>query len=216
MTYPAQLSRADFLNRLQVQDVRFFLGRQDQINGLGGGEILKAEVAPALWRGQVMLAPMRSRAMAEFEGLLAYLEAPGRTFLAYKSNQIGPAADPLGAELNGYTPAIHAVDTATSEITLTGLPNTYEISPGDLIGFPYDGNRVALHRYIGGGTAGSLGRTPALQVVPHLRPGATTGTAVRLVRASCVALTVPGGVDYGTTRNGITSGVSFQFQQSLR
>jgi hypothetical protein len=212
------LSREAFLDRLPVQPVRFACPAQNQATGLGGGEILTAEIAPALWSGSFNLAPMRARAAAEVETLLDALSMPGASFLAFKKNQIGPAADPLGAALAGFNPTIKTVDFAASTLQLQALPIGYQLSVGDFLSFAYgsDPVRRALHRVQEVATANVTGYTNTFQIFPHLRPDALVGTAVTLVKPYCKAVIVPGSVNEGTTKNGKTTGIAFSFRQSLR
>lgn len=212
------LSRSAFLASLRVQKVQFFINRRDQMTGLGGGEILKAELAPSLWRGAVTLTPMKARSADAIEALIAMLEVPGRAFEACKPNQAGPVGDPLGDGLLGFTPTLHAIDEPGSTVRLSGLPVGYEITPGDMLSFSYGTNpvRQALHRFVEGGAATAVGRTAPMTVVPHIRPGAIVGATVELVRPWCKGVMIPGTVSYGSRVNGITSGLGFQFQQSLR
>lgn len=212
------LSRDDFLSTLFVQNIQLFIHRQDQMIGLGGGEILKSELAPALWRGAVQLAVMEARPAAAVEALLAMLEVPGRAFEVCSPDLIGPVSDPMGAGLLGFAPTIHAIDEPGSTLRLAGLPIGYEITPGDMLSFSYGTNpvRQALHRFVEGDTASAIGQTAALTVVPHIRPGALVGATVELVRPWCKGVMIPGSVSYGSRVNGITSGLGFQFQQSLR
>lgn len=212
------LSREAFLDLLPVQPVRFACPVQNQITGLGGGEILTAEVAPALWAGSFNLPPMRARDAAEVEVLLDALSMPGASFLAYKKNQIGPAADRLGAALSGFAPTIKAVDFLASTLQLQGLPVGYQLTRGDFLSFAYGSNPVrrALHRVQEVATADGLGDTGVFQIYPHLRPDALVGAAITLVKPYCKAVIVPGSVNEGTTKNGKTTGMAFSFRQSLR
>ncbi|WP_291732344.1 hypothetical protein [Leisingera sp. F5] len=219
MVFP--LPRAEFLNLLRVQEVRFQLDLQRQITGLAGGEILSAEVAPPLWRGAVSLAPMKKRTAAEVQALMAMLEAPGRSFEAYKAQQVGPAADPQGAALTGFAPQLAEVHSADpARIKLNQLPPSYELSAGDFLAFSYDngsGARRALHQVVQGRAADATGATASyLTVTPALRAGATAGAAVDLLRPHCLAVLVPGSVSYGITRGNTTSGMGFEFRQTLR
>jgi hypothetical protein len=212
------LAREAFLDKLPVQEVVMSCAAQLQQNGLRGGEILTAEVGPALWQGSIVLAPMPARQAAEVEALLAALEVPGRSFLAYKKNQIGPAADPVGAALSGFSPQIKSIDEAQGLLQLQGLPVGYSISVGDFLSFSYGATptRRALHRAQEAVVADALGNTPAFQVAPHIRPGAAIGEAVELLKPYCKAVLVPGSVSYGGTRNGKNFGLSFSFRQTLR
>lgn len=218
ITFP--LSRAAFLDLVPSLEVKFWLGRQDQHTGLGGGQILSAEVAPPLWRGSVPLPPMKKREADELVALLEALEVPGRRFEAFKVQQIGPASDPLGVGLAGFAPLIYLIDNADPQrLRLSGLPEGYELRRGDMLSFAYDpgnGVRQALHRVVDGGIASASGRTPYLTVNPPIRPGADAETAVDLVKPFCLAGVVPGSVSYGTTKGNVTTGIGFDFQQSLR
>lgn len=212
------LARADFLDLLPVQDLRLAPIAQTVATGLAGGDILTAEVAPALWQGSVDLAPMPARQAEAVAVLLNCLEVPGRAFFVYRKTQIGPAADPLGAVLGAASVLVDAVDFDAAEITLSGLPAGYQITAGDHLAFEYGGApvRYGLHRAAEAATADAGGVAGPFALAPYIRAGLVVGAAVALVRPSCKAVLVPGSVDYGTTRNGKTGGMGFAFRQTLR
>lgn len=212
------LAAADFLTLLRVQDVEMICPTPRQATGLAGGEILTADLGPALWQGQVSLAPMRARDAEEIAVLLSMLEVPGRAFFACRANQIGPRADPLGATLGAASVTIGAVDTGAALLTLAGLPPGYQISRGDHLAFAYGTApvRYALHRAAEYATADAGGIAGPFQVDPFIRAGAAPGAAVSLLRPACKAVLVPGSVSYGVTRNNLTGGMGFAFRQSLR
>ena len=216
LTFP--LTREAFLDKLPVQSVQMSCPAQNQITGLAGGEILGAEVAPALWQGSVSLAPMKARPAAELEALLAVLEVPGASFLAYRKNQHGPASDPVGTGLSGFSPLIKAVDEAGSQISLKGLPSWYVLNVGDMLSFNYGSSpaRYAMHRIVKTAAVDGSGHSSYFTITPHLRPGAAVDAAVELIKPFFKAVLVPGSVNYGSTRNGTTSGLGFSFRQSLR
>jgi len=218
MAFTFPLSRADFLDLLPVTDVKLSCPPQRQTTGLGGGEILTAEVAPALWRGAVALPAVKARAADEIAALLMALDVPGGSFLAYKKNQHGPASDPIGAALSGFSPLIKAVDEPGSQISLKGLPGWFVLSVGDMLSFSYGSapERRALHRIAKTAAVDGSGHSSYLTITPHLRPGAAVDAAVELVKPYFKAVIVPGSVSDGTTRNGVTSGIGFEFRQSLR
>lgn len=211
------LSKPAFMDKLSVARARFDAPTQRQVTGLGGGELLSAEVAPALWQGEVQLLPMAIASAAEIIGLLSALEVPGNTFFAYNPDRAGPSADSIGAALSGYSPTISAHNLSAGTITLANLPSGYVISPGDMISWSYGSSpvRYALHRFVEGGVA-SGGTTSALQVYPHLRPTIASQTLVTLVKPVCKALVVPGSSDFGETRGRTVHGISFRFRQTLR
>jgi hypothetical protein len=75
--------------------------------------------------------------------------------------------------------------------------------------------RYALHRVVIGCTASSSGLTPMLEPVPNLRPGAVAGLTVSLIRPACKARLMPE-PSYGSGRQTLSRGASFEFIQTLR
>lgn len=219
MTLTFPLPPAAFLDLLPVQQLQLQLQHFRQINGLQDGTLITSERAPAMWRGSVSLAPMPARKAAELQALLAALEAPGRSFELFKKSQIGPAADPSGAALDGYGPKIQSL-SGTGLMRLDGLPPGFEVSAGDYLAFDYDpgsGSRRAFHQVAAGQVADGTGAMAAdLTVVPPVRPGAVTDAPVVLVRPALTAVLVPGSVSYGITSHKVTSGMAFEFRQVLK
>ena len=64
------LSREAFVDLLPVADCALDAPAQIQSTGLGGGEILGAELAPALWQGSYRLRPMAACLGYKMQGLL--------------------------------------------------------------------------------------------------------------------------------------------------
>lgn len=215
LTFP--LTLAQFFDRLPVAEVPVLVcAAQRQLTGLESGEILSAERAAPLWQGEIRLRPMRSRAAAEIAALLALLENNHGAFLARPAQQFGAASDPAGAALGASVPAIDTLDPDSRRLKLSGLPAGYELTPGDFLSFAYSGTRRAFHQVVQGGAADGLGVTSLLEVTPQIRPGASAGAVVDLVKPTCRAVLVPGTVDYGARRGNITAGMGFAWRQTMR
>lgn len=213
------LGRQAFMNKLKgwVSEASFHAPTQREITGLEGGDILSAEVAPALWQGTIALRPMPITFSAEIVALLSALEVPGRGFFAYPHDRAGPALDSDASVVGGLSPVIDSYSSANSTITITGLTNGYVISPGDMISWQYSSSptRYALHRFVEGATVAG-GTTGALEVYPHIRGTIAADTPVELDRPFCKALIVPRSTDFGTTQGRNVHGVAFRFRQTLR
>ena len=219
MPYP--LTAAAFLGALPVSDTRFDLIHPRAVTGLNGGEVLTAELAPAYWRGSVTLGAMPKRAAAAIQAQLMALEVPGRTFEAFKAHHIGPASDPLGVSLGAAPVVLEAVRADRAALQLGGLPAGYALAPGDFLAFDYGSGRRALHQLVTGGAAGAASAfsgfaTPDMELVPHIRPGVSAGVAVTLLRPACWATLVPGTISTGITQHNVTTGIAFEFRQTLR
>lgn len=215
LTYP--LSYAQFLGALRVEEVTFRLSHPQEHTRLGDGTVISASLGASLWIGTIRLAQANHPRHAEMEALLGLMDQPGATFLCNDPRYVGPASDPTGAFLGSRTVTIHSVAGTMRELRLAGLPAGYVLSVGDMLGFEYGSNpvRYALHRIVVGGTATSGGLTPLIEVVPNLRAGATAGLTVSLIRPACKARLLPE-PSYGSGRQGLTRGASFDFIQTLR
>lgn len=205
-----------FFGGLRVTGVMMMLSDPQEINRLGDGSILKASLGAALWAGEATLPSGPHRQQAEAEARLARLMRAGETLLVYDPRSNGPAADPGGVILGASTPTIHTLDADNRRMRVTGLPVGYQLTAGDWIGWTYGSSpvRYALHRLETDATADGTGLTPLFAVEPFIRPGATVGAAVVLVRPPMKAVMTI--ADYGAGRARVSQGPSFSFIQTLR
>lgn len=211
------LSYAQFLGALRVEEVTFRLSHPQEHTRLGDGTVMSASLGASLWTGSIRLAQANHPRHAEMEALIGIMDQPGASFLCHDPRYLGPASDPSGSILGGRTVTIHSVGSTMRELRLAGLPSGYILSAGDMLAFQYGANpvRYALHRLVIGGTATSDGLTPLIEVVPNLRPGAVEGLAVSLIRPACKARLLPE-PSYGSGRQALSRGASFDFIQTLR
>lgn len=219
MALSSPLSLAQFWDKLQrIARVQMAPYEPARIDRTAGGVVLKASLGEAVWRGTVTLHddPLWDRA-AEVEALIALAARPGMAFLIFDPRKPYPAADPDGSILGAAVPQIAALDANARELSLDDLPAGYVLTPGDLIGFEYGSSptRYALHRLVSGATADGAGAAGPVEVTPPIRPGATTGTAVSLVRPVMKAVLEPD-PQYGGAVPGLTQGASFGFVQTVR
>lgn len=207
---------ASFFGGLRVSSVEWSLSRATSHTRLHDGTVIPIERGAPLWRGVVTLADAYHRRAAEIEARLAKLTGAGQFFLAHDPRYRGPQMDRDGLILGGATPTIHTLDPDGRRLRVTGLPGGYSLSPGDWIGWTYGENptRYALHRLVTGATASAGGLTPLFEVVPAIRPGASVGAAVALVKPQAKALVVS--AEYGRGRALITDGATFEITQTLR
>ena len=215
VTFP--LSRESFFQTLKVASVTFRDTLPIETTQLGDGTIIKASLGAALWRGTVQLAPAYSEDAAAVEAYLSLLQRPGASFFVFDPRRIGPKSNPTGSALTSSTVRIAALNANNRDISLSGLPSGFVISPGDMLSFSYSSSptRYALHRVVAGATASVGGSTAQFEITPPIRPGAVVNTTVVLVRPFCKAVIMPE-PDYGAGGPLISSGASFDFIQTLR
>ncbi len=216
LTYP--LSAPDFWNLLPVTSASFTLMDVRQHTRTRGGEILDADMGTRLWSGSVTLRDgLRVTEAADLLAIIDFAAMPGGAFQAYEMPKVRPAYDPTGSILSGFSPTIFTLATNGRELRLTGLPAGYTLRRGDMLSFAYGpGDSLrALHRVLVGAVAGGGGTTPDIEVVADIRPGASVGAAVTLIRPSCRAKIVPGSIQTGTIGPRFRSGIAFDFVQTL-
>jgi hypothetical protein len=220
MAYSFPLSTANFMDLLPIQQMFFDAPEQVEMSQTGGGELLRADLAPMLWAGEIRLGPMAKAESAVPELMLDLLRPAGRTFYCYDARRAYPLLDPTGSILGAATPTIYALPAGGREMQLQALPVGYNLSPGDYLAFDYtvaSVTRRALHRIVSDpAVVPAGGISPVFEVTPMIRTGAVTGTAVTLIKAACKAVLVPNSVSKGTSLRGLTRDMNFRWQQTLR
>ncbi|MCQ0987550.1 hypothetical protein [Jiella marina] len=190
------LSPAAFAELLPVVDVRFRLASNQELSGLGSGQILAAELAPSLWEADVTLAPLKHGESSEIQAKLEALDGAIRSFYLGDSFRQYPRADPGGSLLGSSTPVIASIHASTRGLALSGLPAGYVVSAGDLFSFDYGTPaRRALHRICETVAADASGVTAEFEVRPHIRAGASAGLVVTLIRPTGLFGLRPGSVN---------------------
>jgi hypothetical protein len=216
VTFP--MSQASFFSKLLIKTLKFDHPENVEMNTTGGGELLRADLAPMLWAGEVKFGNMTRTEAANAQALLDMLRGSGRSFYAYDTRRPAPLFDPTGSTLGAATVTINSLIAGGRELKLQGLPAGYKLSCGDYLAFDYGTTPVrrALHRVFSSSvTAAGTGITPNIEVTPPIRAGAAVGATVTLIKAACKAVIVPNSIDTGTTARSMNDGMSFKFQQSL-
>ncbi|MBC7156492.1 MAG: hypothetical protein H5U20_03135 [Rhodobacteraceae bacterium] len=215
LTFPVPL--ADFWDKLPIgPSAPLFLRSAVRADEDDTGVVLPSGIGFSGWRGEARVARLRNDATVA--ALVDVLRITGGSFLAYEKSRPAPAADPTGAGLSGFSPQVTAFAANNREITLGGLPAGYVLSPGDFIGWTYASNptRRALHRFVLGGAANGSGVTASLEVVPHVRPGAVAPVAAVLVKPSAAFVILSESHNPGNRGVVTTTGLAFDFAQTLR
>lgn len=205
-TFPVDLTA--YLGGCARMDQQTFdLGEGLQVqNRTAGGEILRTGGAARLWRGSLALFPLRHEDARVLHAKLHILRAAGASFY------IGDMTHRGGTRAAQFM----SINATTGVFRVKGLPVGHVIKPGDYIAFDYSGRR-AFHQFETGGTASSTGEIGALEVVPPFRPGsAVVDRTVTIGASKCRAVMVPGTARVGTSNIVATSGVSFDWTQTLR
>lgn len=211
------LSLTQFFDKLRVVSASLELPAAIDVSVTQGGEIFTASAGNALWRGALILARTPLSRSEEVSALLRLLARPGSSFMARPVARAYPYSDPDGsAALTSVV--LDSVAGNNRDITLTGLPAGFVLSPGDYLSFDYGTSplRHAFHQLISGAVADATGLTPPFEVIPPIRAGAALGAAVTLQAPSFKAVIEPGSIAEGAYRRVSLDGVQLGFRQTLR
>lgn len=194
ITFPAPTTYIADL--LRVPKRTFTLAQQQEFSGLGSGQILAAELAPALWTADIETKPMPRPLANQLQARLDTLDGTLNAFYLYDPWKCAPSADPGGTILGSSTPSIHTLDANNKAMRVMGLPAAYVLTEGDYIAFDYaSGTKRAFHRIVETATADGSGLTPLFEVRPHIRSGATTSTAVTMIKPAALMVMMPGSLN---------------------
>jgi len=129
-----------------------------------------------------------------------------------------PGHDFHVANLRWSKYALASISSDARDISLSGLPTSAALSPGDCLSFSYGGTpvRYGFHQITDPAVAAGTGTTPAFEVVPPLRPGAAVGAQVALIDPVLKAVIDPGSVREGRAVRNKIEGISFGWIQTLR
>lgn len=215
LTYPLVLS--DFMEKLQIERIRFRLNKRMNFSGIGTGRILAAEIGPDFWSLEIVLRTLYSQESREVQGLLDALDGGLNDFYAYDKIFAYPQSDPDGTILGGATITNTAVHGSGEAMKFDGFPDPpgpglYQLNTGDMFGFSYGPGGIykALHRITSGGTANSdwISFKPALA-----DPDLATGKNMDFKKAVGRFKLVPDSLDYGEAMDIHTSGITLSAEQ---
>lgn len=216
VTFP--LAASVFMDLLPIADVRMDCPENSVTSMTGAGEVIRATLAPQLWRGSFTLSADYHAGAAQLAALLDLLQRPGASFMVYDPRLKYPQADATGASLGASTVQIASVNADNRRLALKGLPAGYVLTRGDLLSFAYGSPaRQALHRVVAASvTANASGVTSEFEVTPLIRTGAAVNDAVSLAKPQCKAVLAPGSLSTGAGRRRFTTGMSFDWMQTLK
>jgi len=207
---------ADFWSPLRVASLSLSLPAAAEISRTAGGEIIVAELGARLWSARVTLAPIGIENAAELQVKLRLLQRAGASL--FVSPRIGdyPARDPNGV-IAASNVTIAGLPAGNQTLALAGLPAGYILSAGDYLSFSYGNPALhAFHQLVSDVRADASGVVPAFEIVPQLRPGATIGALVTLVKPFFKALLVPGSLNEGALQRTRLAGITFDLIQTLK
>jgi hypothetical protein len=214
LTFP--LSIATLADLLPIESVAWTLDENQELNGLGGGELLASDLAPRLWSGDVQCVQQYNDDVAAVQALFESLSGAINSFYLYDPRKKYPRQDPTGSILGSSTVKIKSVGSNNKSIALKGLPAAYVVSLGDYLAFDFgsEPTRRALLRCAETVTADGSGDTIEFELSSALRPGAEADIVVTLIKPAAKVKLVPGSFSSASS-GALHSRISFKVRQTL-
>jgi hypothetical protein len=214
LTFP--LSVTVFADLLKMAPgTSWSLNRNDQLSGIGTGQVLAAELAGPLWTADVQTPVMNNAAVRQVVALVNALQGPMNPFYLYDPMGKYPVNDPTGTILAAATPTINSLNVNNKALRIAGLTAGFVIAPGDYFAFDYGSPaRRALHHAVETVTADGSGLTPEFECFPYFRTGVTTGIGVTLLKPAAKVFIMPKTLKIMTS-SAVAAQVAFSVMQSL-
>ncbi|TFF27509.1 hypothetical protein E3C22_03365 [Jiella endophytica] len=216
MTLTFPLDRSLLSDLLPIASVKWVAQDNQEISGMGSGQILATELAPSLWTADVTTAERYHDEIDRLQARLESLNGSINPFYLVDPKRRFPQYDPDGSKLGGATPTINSISSNGRSISLTGLPGLYTLSFGDFLCFDYGTPaRRAFHRIVETAIAGnSSGTTALFEIRPFVPLGASVGLPVTLLHPAMKCILRPNSLDAETV-TALTSRLSFSAVQKL-
>lgn len=204
----AILSLATVFARLPIASVEWDIRRNDQLAGLGSGDVMQTELADPVWSAAVTLGRGLHDELKQAAALIRRLHGAKQPFFMCDPTSLFPQADPKGLTLGAAAVTVRAVSANRSILQLQGLPAGYVLTIGDKLQIAYAGGRHAFHE-VAETAAATVGGQLDVQVFPFLPFSLAIGLAVTLKQPACPVVVDPATHRPGTARRSITEGAGF-------
>ena len=202
----------------------FTLQRVDFGTADGAGRMASVTSGEPLWRLEINLGEMDADTADAWRAWLRSPRGAGKTFYARDLRRPYPKAYPAGfSGLNRHggggfpadgAPTSWSLNGTRDVLTLTGLPSTFAIKAGDLIGFVWSTTRRAMVAAIEDVTAS--GGVLAVTVEPPVPQAVSGSAAIKLAGVEAVMRLIPGEGGIGAESSVTTAGGQIVAIQDLR
>lgn len=184
---------------LDIDSIRIRPKRNEEVEGIGSGQILRAEMATPLWEVDINTTISEFDDGRRIRALLNSIDVPGGYFYLYDPIAQYPINDPDGSIMAGETIQIQTVGTDGS-VSFANAPAGFVFSPGDVFGVTYSGRNGYFEIYESVTVAGD-GTTDQFFTTPRVPAGVTALTAVTVIRPQIKVQIIPGQFTHGLTES---------------
>lgn len=215
MALALPLSRQNLADLMLVETVTWSLGTDQELSGIGGGEILAADLGPRRWTAQCSTIAADIDTIETLRARFNALDGAIQSFYLFDPRRPNPSTDPTGALLAASTVTIQSIETNRKELTLAGLPAGFVLPASTLLsvtaGAP---SRTALLQLVSAVTANGGGVAGPVELRPHLRPWIAATQGVTLLKPVAKVKLVPDSLSVDQVTS-VTHRLRFSATQTL-
>jgi len=189
------------------------LWRQEQSRQANGRTRVKDFGSP-IWRASYSSRTLSPNELDHWRARLDVLENGLLTFTAYSLSRCFPIAYPNGSwptgeAFDGVSAAIHTLGANNKSLRVTGLPQGYRFSIGDMMQVTTATGRKYLFRADETAMADSFGLTTTFEVRPHFPVGMSIGDTVSVKRPGVPMVLMPGSISSSADPRSGRGSISF-------
>lgn len=196
----------------EIENIRVKPHRNEEIEGVGSGQILRAALTTPLWQMDITV-PASSLGVntgRRTRALFNQLDRPGGFFYVYDPIAQYPQNDPTGAIHTGETVTISLVGSAGT-VSFANAPVNFRYEPGDMFHIEWGGRR-GYFEVSESVSSNSSGATGQFEVFPKMPAGVPVGTEVTLIKPQMKAQFVPGEIEYAMANSASWSWSNFSLR----
>lgn len=185
---------------LDITDIRILPQRNEELEGIGSGQILRAEIADPLWRVEINTTISTFDNGRRIRATINDINRPQSFFRVYDPIAQYATNDPDGTLLT----AVEIGDRVGNQVEFTGQPAAYMFEPGDAFHILYLGR----HYYFEVSEQSST----LLRTTPTIPASIPVGTPCVFVRPQIRVQMVPTELQFGTVDSSIWKMTQFQIR----
>jgi hypothetical protein len=185
---------------LDISSMRVMPQRNEQIEGIGSGQILRAELTEPLWRVEIETPITEFQTGRRIRAVLNDMDRPQSYFRVYDPISQFAANDPNGTILTSVTLG----SRSGNQVSFAGKPGGFAWTPGDAFHVIQGGR----HYYFEISQAG----TGLVRTTPTVPASIPLATPCVFIRPQIRVQFVPGELNHGMSDSSIWKMTNFQFR----
>ncbi len=199
---------------LPIASVAWNIQRNDELSGLGSGDMWAAELADPFWTAEVTLGELSNNELKQAAARIRSLRGSQLAFMMCDPISEYPQEDRHGSKIGNAVTTLRTIGPDRIAARMKGFPPGYVLTVGDKLQINY----LDLIAFVEvGATAGAdANGNLDVPIYPRLPSSFTADSLVVVKRPACPVIIEPQSHKAGTATSDITNGAGFKVLQKRR